>query len=94
MAWVGKDLKDHQVSTPSPWEGLPTTRPGCPEPHPALLDVLLHNHAHIDHRQSHKHMLAGNSKYSRLDLGIPPCGLGKPYQISLATTSVLLISEK
>jgi len=32
MAWVEKELKDHLVSTPLPWAGLPTTRPGCPEP--------------------------------------------------------------
>jgi len=35
MAWVEKDDNDHRVSTPLPWAGLPTTRPGCPEPHPA-----------------------------------------------------------
>jgi len=35
MAWVGKDHNDHQVSTPLLCAGLPTTRPGCPEPHPA-----------------------------------------------------------
>ena len=34
MAWVAKD--HHLISTPLPWAGLPTTRPGCPEPHPAL----------------------------------------------------------
>ena len=27
------DAKDHLVSTPLPWTGSPTTRPGCPEPH-------------------------------------------------------------
>jgi len=27
MAWVEKDLKDHIVSTPLLWAGLPTTRP-------------------------------------------------------------------
>ena len=32
MAWVEKD---HRVSTPLLWAGSPTTRPGCPEPHPA-----------------------------------------------------------
>jgi len=32
MAWVENDLKDHLVSTPLPWAGLPTTRPGCPQP--------------------------------------------------------------
>jgi len=35
MAWVEKDLKDHLVSTPLPQAGSPTTRPGCPEPHPS-----------------------------------------------------------
>ena len=35
MAWVEKDLKDHLVSTPLLCAGSPTTRPGCPEPHPA-----------------------------------------------------------
>jgi len=35
MAWVEKDLKDHLVSALLPWTGLPTTRPGCPEPHSA-----------------------------------------------------------
>jgi len=35
MAWVEKDHSDHLVSTPLPRAGLPTTRPGCPEPHPS-----------------------------------------------------------
>ena len=35
MAWAEKDLKDHLASTPLQWAGLPTTRSGCPEPHPA-----------------------------------------------------------
>jgi len=35
MAWDEKDLKAHLVSTPLQWAGSPTTRPGCPEPHPA-----------------------------------------------------------
>ena len=30
--WVEKDLSDHLVSTPLLCAGLPTTRPGCPEP--------------------------------------------------------------
>ena len=38
MAWVGRDLKDHQAATPTPQAGPPTstfnTRPGCPGPHP------------------------------------------------------------
>jgi len=34
MAWVEKDYNDHQVSTPLLCAGSPTTRPGCPEPHP------------------------------------------------------------
>lgn len=34
---VEKDLKDHLVSTPLPWTGQPTTRPGCPVPHHLLL---------------------------------------------------------
>ena len=33
MVWIEKDLK---VSSPLPWAELPTTRPGCPEPQPAL----------------------------------------------------------
>ena len=35
MAWVEKDLKDHLVSILLPQAGPPTTRRGCPEPHPA-----------------------------------------------------------
>ena len=35
MAWVEKDHNDHPVSTPLLCAGSPTTRPGCPEPHPA-----------------------------------------------------------
>ena len=35
MAWVEKDHNDHLISTPLLSAGLPTTRPGCPEPHPA-----------------------------------------------------------
>jgi len=35
MAWVEKDHNDHLVSIPVPQAGSPTTRPGCPEPHPA-----------------------------------------------------------
>ena len=35
MAWLEKDLKDHLVSTPLLYAGSWTTRPGCPEPHPA-----------------------------------------------------------
>jgi len=35
MAWVEKDKNNHLVSTPV-GAGLPTSRPGCPEPHPAL----------------------------------------------------------
>ena len=34
MVWVGRDLKDHLVPTPLPWTGTPSTRPGCPKPHP------------------------------------------------------------
>ena len=33
--WVEKDHNHHLGSTPLPWAGLPTTRLGCPEPHPA-----------------------------------------------------------
>jgi len=36
MAWVEKDHNDHLVSTSLLCAGLPTTRPGCPEPHPTL----------------------------------------------------------
>jgi len=35
MAWVEKDHNDHVVSTSLLCAGSPTTRPGCPEPHPA-----------------------------------------------------------
>jgi len=35
MARVEKDHNDHLVSTPQLCVGSPTTRPGCPEPHPA-----------------------------------------------------------
>ena len=41
MAWVGRDLKDHQAPIPPPQAGLPTststTRPGFPEPYPTWL---------------------------------------------------------
>jgi len=40
MAQVEKDHNDHLVSTPLLCAGLPTTRPGCPEPHPAWLGWL------------------------------------------------------
>ena len=36
MAWIGRDLKDHQAPTPLPYTRPPTfrsgTRPGCPGP--------------------------------------------------------------
>jgi len=35
MAWVEKDHNDHLFSTPLLCAGSPTSRPGCPEPHPA-----------------------------------------------------------
>ena len=35
MAWVEKDHSDHLVSMPLLCAGSPTTRTGCPEPHPA-----------------------------------------------------------
>ena len=35
MAQVEKDHNDHRVSAPLLCAGSPTTRPGCPEPHPA-----------------------------------------------------------
>jgi len=38
MAWVGRDLMNHESPTPLPQAGPPTstcnTRPGCPGPHP------------------------------------------------------------
>jgi len=34
MVRVGRDLKDHPVSTPLPWAGTPYTRRGCSELHP------------------------------------------------------------
>jgi len=36
MAWVEKEHNDHRVSTALLCAGSPTTRPGCPEPRPAL----------------------------------------------------------
>jgi len=36
VAWVEKDHNDHLGSTPLLCAGSPTTRPGCPEPHPDL----------------------------------------------------------
>ena len=40
MAWVGRDLKNHQAPAPLPQTGPPTsicnTRSGCPGPHPIL----------------------------------------------------------
>ena len=38
MAWVEKDHNDHLVSIPLLCAGSPTTRPGCPEPHPAWMN--------------------------------------------------------
>lgn len=35
IVWVGKDLKNPLLSTPLPWSGTPSTRPGCSGPHPA-----------------------------------------------------------
>jgi len=35
MAWGAKDHNDHRGSTPLLCAGSPTSRPGCPEPHPA-----------------------------------------------------------
>jgi len=38
MAWVGRNLKDHEAPIPLPQAGPPTspfnTRPDCPGPHP------------------------------------------------------------
>jgi len=38
MAWIGRDLKDHEAPNPPPQAGLPTstfnTRPGFPGPYP------------------------------------------------------------
>ena len=34
MVWVGKDPKDHLVSIPLPWKGLPSTKSGYPGPYP------------------------------------------------------------
>jgi len=40
MTWVGRDLKDHLVSMPLLWAGLPNiksgTRSGCPGPPPGV----------------------------------------------------------
>jgi len=33
MAWIEKGHNNHLVSIPLQCAGLPTTRPGCPEPH-------------------------------------------------------------
>ena len=38
MAWDEKDHKDNLVSTSLLCAESPTTRPGCPEPHPAWED--------------------------------------------------------
>ena len=35
MVWIEKDPKDHLVSTHLTRAGSSTSRPGCPEPHPA-----------------------------------------------------------
>jgi len=44
MAWVGRDLKDHEAPTPLLHAGPPTstfnTSPGCPRPHPPGLEHL------------------------------------------------------
>ena len=49
MAWVEKGRNDHRVSTPLLRAALPTTRPGCPEPHPVWIDVSSQgDHWHLD----------------------------------------------
>ena len=40
MAWVEKDHNDCLISTPLLCVGSPTTRLGCPEPHPACLELM------------------------------------------------------
>ena len=44
MTWVGRDLKDHQASTPPLQAGPSTstfnTKSGCPGPHPTWLEHL------------------------------------------------------
>jgi len=40
MVWVGRDLIDHLISTPLPWAGTPSTRPGCSKPHPMWPSTL------------------------------------------------------
>ena len=44
MAWIGRDLKDHESPTPLQQARLPTsisnTRSGCPGPHPPGLEHL------------------------------------------------------
>ena len=42
MAWVEKDHNDHLISTPLLCARSPTTRPGCPEPHPAWIPASHH----------------------------------------------------
>uniref|UniRef100_A0A8V1A5J1 diphosphoinositol-polyphosphate diphosphatase n=3 Tax=Neognathae TaxID=8825 RepID=A0A8V1A5J1_CHICK len=42
MAWVEKDHNDHLISTPLLCAESPTTRPGCPEPHPAWIPASHH----------------------------------------------------
>jgi len=42
MAWVEKDLQDHLVLIPLLYAGSPTTKAGCPEPHPELEASLSH----------------------------------------------------
>lgn len=29
MVWIGRDFKDHLISTPLPWTETPSTGPGC-----------------------------------------------------------------
>jgi len=42
MSWAEKALKDDLFSTPLPWAGSATTRPHCPESHPAWKKGRLH----------------------------------------------------
>ena len=40
MVWTGRQLVDHLLPTPLPWEGTPSTRPGCSKPHPTWHSAL------------------------------------------------------
>jgi len=69
MAWVDKDHNDHLVSSPLLHTGSPTSRPGCPEPHPAW----------IWHCLTLKKM---NNEWSGVCFGVGPTGVEGRFQSS------------